>query len=227
MRVTNSSRRLFDADPIRMEFKARIGSASTVLESAHLPDPPVDISREIRGLCVVLLHAAYENLIFSLNRALLEAAVALKIPNRRLKPELQLFAIHAELQSLRNSSDKKLWSRTGPAVVSVLREARSCTIKSDLFPDDRSFMKQTQVSAFCAAFGLPSPAPILREIWADIDSVVSRRNAVAHGRMSADEVGREYTVDELRSLLVSWRDRWLDFIDVVEQAAQAKPFYTG
>ena len=43
--------------------------------------------------------------------------------------------------------------------------------------------------------------------------------------LTADEVGRRYTVDEMRALAYLWQVRWTDFLDVVETSAASRDFY--
>lgn len=86
-------------------------------------------------------------------------------------------------------------------------------------------MRQGQVKTICGLFELGDPAPILREVWQELDSVVRDRNAVAHGRETADEVGRRYSEQEILEKLDSWEARWLDFLDWVEAQATQRSFY--
>jgi hypothetical protein len=150
--------------------------------------------------------------------------MALRIPNRSLKAELQLFAVHGRVRSLRDASADRIWQSTGPSLIAALNDS-DCTLHSEVFPDDGSYMKKSQVLAFCKAFGLADPAPILKEVWGNIDAVVVRRNGVAHGRLTAEEVGREYTIDDLRALTKAWRTRWLELVDSIETQARPRSFY--
>jgi len=65
----------------------------------------------------------------------------------------------------------------------------------------------------------------LHRTWATIDSVVSERNGVAHGRKTPEDVGRGYTEKEVRKLIDDWKDDWLDFLGEVEKLAQSRDFF--
>lgn len=71
------------------------------------------------------------------------------------------------------------------------------------FPHDGSYMRRSQVSLFCELLGIGDPGPILREVWSRLDTVVIARNDIAHGTVTPDEVGRRYSVDEVRALAYS------------------------
>ncbi|MFD9211820.1 MAE_28990/MAE_18760 family HEPN-like nuclease [Streptomyces sp. NPDC059544] len=185
---------------------------------------PIDISREARGLSIVLLYAAYENLLKGISRSLLEAAIQLKLGNRRLRPEFQVFAIHSKLQALTDISTAQIWKGSGRSVVDALID-KTCSINSNIFPNDGSHMKTPQVVTFCEVFGLTPPGPILREAWGRINTVVSERNSVAHGQRTPEEVGRNYSIGEIRNLVDIWERRWCDFLIEVESTASKRDFY--
>ncbi|MFF3221768.1 HEPN domain-containing protein [Nocardia suismassiliense] len=186
---------------------------------------PVDVSREARGLCIVLLYAAYENLLKSLSRTLLESAIQCKVGNRRLRPEFQLFAVHSKLHAMTDTSSSSVWKGSGRSVVDALLDSTACSINANTFPNDGSHMKATQVATFCEVYGLDQPAPILREVWGRINTVVSERNGIAHGQRTPEEVGRNYSIGELRNLIDIWEVRWCDFLVHVESKASKREFY--
>lgn len=195
---------------------------SSGLQPAHVGP----ISREARGLAVVLLFAAYEDLLTSLTRTVLEAAIKLRVSNRRLQPGLRAFALAGSAKSARNISEKKLYSITLPKLIEVAhRGGRSCTIDSNSFPHDGSFMKRSQIEVWCRLFLVPHPDRILYRTWTAIDSVVSERNGIAHGRKTPENVGRGYTESEIRRLINDWHADWLDFLREVERLAQSRDFF--
>jgi hypothetical protein len=191
-----------------------VGSASS------LAAPRDDVSREARGIAVLLLFAAYENLLTSLCRSLLETAAKSRARARRLKPGLQLFLIHSELASLSDGGIKKLWRTSGLKLLMALAERPAREIDQNLFPDDGSYMKASQVAVFCSVFDLGDPLPVLREVWPRINTVVDQRNGIAHGRLTPEEVGRTYTHDEIMRLISLWESRWTEFLTWVEATCQ-------
>ena len=172
----------------------------------------------------MLLFASYENLLTSLVRGLLETAAKLRVSNRRLKTGIRVFAVYGDLQAIANASDRKIWTE-GLKLMEKAATSRRCTLNTALFPADGSFMKSSQVTFVCDLFGLGDPGHILREVWGQLDAIVSYRNGIAHGRLTPEEVGRNYTLSELNTLVDQWEQRWSEFVNHVGLKACTRDFY--
>ncbi len=224
---------MISLQPQRIDLQDRIDSATRLIDATHqtsaAPAAGVaanPISREARGLVIVLLFAAYENLLRSTTRTLLEAAIRLRVGNRRLRPGLRTFALFSSVQSVRSISEKRLYSDGLPKLILAADPGgRICTIDSDRFPTDGSFMRSSQIVLWCKVFDLPHPASILRRTWTSVDTIVVQRNEIAHGGQTADLVGRNYSEAEIRQLISDWQDDWLNFLDIVEQNGSTRDFY--
>jgi hypothetical protein len=215
---------MFTCATHQAELQQRIDSIRLLLAEAHPSGATTAISREIRGLAVVLLYGAYENLLKSLCRSLLETVVQLRVGNRRLRPGIRLFAAHSKLQALTTYSDTGVW-KAGFDIVATLGDSRSCSVSTGIFPNDGSNFKRPQIRTFCKVFGLPDPARVLFEIWERIDTVVTERNAVAHGQVTPDAIGRRYSLLEMEQLVNSWERGWTAFLDWIEAAASNRDFF--
>lgn len=217
----------------RIDLQDRIDSATRLIDATHPASvPPAvgitasPISREARGLVIVLLFGAYENLLRSVTRTLLETAIRLRVGNRRLRPGFRAFALFPSAQSIRSLSERRLYSDGLPKlVVAADPGGRICTIDSNGFPSDGSFMKPSQIELWCKIFDLPHPASILRRTWTAVETIVVQRNGIAHGELTADLVGRSYSEADIRQFISDWRDDWLDFLDIVEQKGSTRDFY--
>lgn len=219
---------MFDAAPYRQELTRRISTIRRMLDEVDpLPARPIStgISREMRGIAVLLLFAAYENLLKSLCRALLDRAISLRVGNKRLQTGFKQFAVHSILVSIIDSGENKLWKNSGKRLLDCAFDGRSCTIDSNIFPSDGSFMKKTQVRLFAEIFGFNDPGKILKEVWVILDSIVAERNDIAHGAKSPEEIGRNYSSADIRDLLDIWELRWIEFINHVEFLASKREFY--
>ncbi|MBM7078581.1 hypothetical protein JQX11_19875 [Micromonospora sp. MMS20-R1-14] len=216
-----------DCETHRRAFRERIATSRRLLDAAHGgSEGSGDVSRELRGLSILLLFAAYEHLLTSLCRTLLEFVAKSRATARRMKPGLRLFLAYEAFQSLAGSSKDKLWRRQGPKVVQALTESRARDINTSLFPHDGSFMKASQVGLFCELFDLGDPGPILKEVWPQLNTIVDLRNGIAHGRLTPDEVGRNYTHEEVLELINLWESRWIDFINWLEASCDDHSTFT-
>ncbi|MCP8998275.1 hypothetical protein NFC73_00785 [Pseudarthrobacter sp. RMG13] len=177
-------------------------------------------------MAVVLLFAAYENLLTSLTRTLLEGAVKCRVGNRRLRPGFRMFALKSSVTSMRAMSEKKLYSHSLPKLLDqVDSRGRECTIDPGAFPSDGSFMKTSQIKLWCQIFDVGPPPQLLQRTWASVDTIVTQRNNIAHGAQTPDEVGREYSESEIRTLIEDWRQDWIYFLSHVEKLGSSRDFY--
>jgi hypothetical protein len=219
---------MFTCQPYREELLRRI---STIRRMLDVADPQVapannaDISREVRGLVILLLFASYENLLKSLCRGLLEQAASLRVGNRRLRTGFRQFAVHTLLVSISDSTEKKIWKDSGRKLLDCAFHSRQCTIDTNIFPIDGSFMKRSQVKLFFDIFELGEPGAILKEVWDRLDTIVIERNDIAHGKLTPEEVGRAYSSADVKRLVDSWERRWLEFIDHIESKASVRDFF--
>jgi hypothetical protein len=219
---------MFDGQPYRDELIRRLNTIQHILDATHITPLPAaipDAGREARGLAIVLLFASYENLLTSLCRRLLEVAGTLRVGNRRLRKGFRLFAVHNKLRSVSNVSEGKIWRGKGLELLDCAFDSKYCSIDPNLFPSDGSFMKCSQVTIFCEIFELGDPGPILREVWDRLDTIVTQRNGIAHGGLTPEEVGRNYSLSDIQILMNLWLQRWTSFIDHIEARAQNREFY--
>lgn len=219
---------MFDGQPFRDELVRRLDAVRRILVAAHPASPPPgapNAGREARGLAIVLLFASYENLLTSLCRRLLEVATTLRVGNRRLRKGFRLFAVHNQFQSVSGASEGRIWRDIGPRLLDCAFDSRQCSINPNLFPSDGSFMKRSQVALFCEIFELGAPGLVLQEVWNRLDTIVTERNGIAHGRLTPEEVGRNYSLTDIQALVDLWQQRWVSFIDHIESKAQHRGFY--
>ena len=218
---------MIDVTPHRRALEDRIAVVTKLIDETH-PKGPVagPISREARGLAIVLLFAAYEELLVSLTRTLLEAVVRLRISNRRLQPGLRAFALRSSAESLRDVSERRLFISALPNLVDVAaRSDQKPTVNTGDFPKDGSFMKQSQIKVWAKTFGVDHPRLILSHVWDSIDAIVVQRNGVAHGSLTPQEVGRAYSEDEIRQLVADWWADWDAFLLHVNGLASSRNFF--
>ncbi len=208
------------------DLDERIAAINRLIQATHPDSQGHGVSRETRGLAVVLLFASYENLLTSLTRTLLEGAVRCGVSNSRLQPGFRLFTVDSAAQSLRRVSEKKIYVQALPNLIDqVGSRRRPCSINTDAFPSDGSYFRRSQVQVWCGIFGVPRPDLLLGRIWQKIDSVVTDRNGIAHGRLTPDMVGRRFTEDEIKSLVADWHHDWSNFLREVGRLASTRDFF--
>ncbi|TFC01623.1 hypothetical protein E3O42_09620 [Cryobacterium adonitolivorans] len=184
------------------------------------------ISRESRGLAMVVLFAAYEKLVHSLARELLETAATYRGKRKNLAPGIRLLSISGALSSVQSASKKNLWSKCGPKVSEHL-ELPASTLDTAIFPDDGSFMDESQITLFCEVFAISGWAATLGKAFFLLQEVREGRNAVAHGRMTAEEVGKSKTFGDTINKIGDWDEGWNRFLDSVEALGSARSHFVA
>ncbi|MET4900498.1 HEPN domain-containing protein [Paenarthrobacter sp. CC6] len=208
---------MLDLSLHRTDFGIRLQSAKNLVVAGEVSVGTTgDISRETRGLAIVLVFAAYENLLKKIVTSVLEQVAGSKAGNGRLKPGFKVVAASSKIQGLLNSNRKHLWTGKGQELMELATSGRHLSIQTTVFPSDGSFMKRSQISTVCDLFHLGDPSVPLYGIWDDINGIVRYRNAIAHGEQRADEVGRNYSYQETLDLIDDWSRCWNAFIDWIE-----------
>lgn len=203
----------------------RLLVANRLLDDTHRTPGQTGVSREARGLAVILIYAAYENLLKQLTTDLLDVAISMRVSNKRLHPRFRTFAIESAVQSSRALSERKSFSGLTAIADAASRSSRPCSIHPDSFPSDGSFFKQSQIRFWCDTFQVGDPAPILHRIWQRINTVVTQRNQIAHGSSEPQDIGRSYTEAEMRSLIADWQSSWDAFLIHINTLASHRDFY--
>jgi hypothetical protein len=223
---------MLNCTPINNDFNDRIQVVRRILDATRLsasgqtasPGIP-DVSREARGMAIVLLYAAYESLLRGLSRSMLEVARNLRVGNRRLQPGYQVAAAFSAMQAISDVKTSKIWKDRGPQLITNLFDPRSCTIDETIFPDTGDNFRRGQLVALCDLLGLGNPAPVLREAWDRLDTIVTQRNQIAHGQETATEIGRRYSDLDLTSLVDIWELRWTEFLAWAETQGRSRDLY--
>ena len=86
-------------------------------------------------------------------------------------------------------------------------------------------MKVSQLMVFCEVLELGDPAPILREVMSRLDTIVHERNKIAHGAVTPGDIGRNYSIGDIDSIVDNWEIRWNDFINWTEKTVSSKGFF--
>jgi hypothetical protein len=177
--------------PYQTDFQDRIAQVKALLSAADPQNagglPPVagGIARAVRGLAIVLLYAAYENLLRGLVRGLFEAAARTGAGNRRLRSGFRVSAIARDLQAVKETPGSRFKLDRALSIANALNQSRGCTVDPDWFPDDGTHMRRAQVKSIFNLFALGDPGSILKGAWDRLDTIVDERNAIAHGRRGA------------------------------------------
>lgn len=182
------------------------------------------VGAQIKGFSLVLMFAGYERLLNDICKELLRTASTYRGSVSRLTAGFRTAYISPRLESYRTCSRAKRWCDSAIGVSKALDDT-NVLLAEGFFPDDGSYLKQSQIQAFCSFFGLTNPEVSLRDAWSRIPEVREARNAIAHGRERCSFYGGRYSAKELKDLSRAWRSGWLRFAKQVELDAEPISFW--
>src|SRR5438105_12082879 len=169
---------------IRSEILDRIFSTKLLATAAAgLTMPRTQTAA--KGLAFVQLYATYEFTIIESVRATLIAATAHRIELRRLQSGLQALALDAEITSIADSKKRASWPRRLQLFDKAISDAPAAF--PELFPDDGSHFKVDQLRTLWSLFNLQCPVVPDGRMIGRIAELVTHRNAIAHGRITAED----------------------------------------
>lgn len=162
-------------------------------------NPPLPDSNEVkilRGLFWVHLYAALEFAINHGTQRLLKEIETLNVLPSHLNSSFFSVALEPNFSALRNVGEDKRWTKRLELIKSQ-NSAQPCKINSDIFGLylQNVWVEKMEVLFECLDINqqiVPNPS-----YKPYIDELVSQRNGIAHGRMSALTVGSSRRSSEL------------------------------
>jgi hypothetical protein len=169
-----------------------------------------------KGLAFVQVYAVYEFTVCSVVRTAIES---IKTHNHRLQdliPSLMALALDSELNSLRDSGDRRIWENRLNLFDKAFSKARLDIPGNTGPPHDGSHFRYTQLVMIFRVFGIKRLPVRRRAHIGRINEVVGHRNLIAHGTETANDIGRRYTRAEISHIAAQMRSVCLLLIDVFE-----------
>ncbi len=182
---------------------------------------PADV-KIMRGLFYVHLYAAIENSINELVEKSLLLINSKQVKNNHYTLIFNTISVMDKLQSLKDCSHKNFTNRS----IALMHEIGSRNIRGI---NETAFSNQLQniwistVIEVYSAFGIGNPSFDPR-VRATIDEIVDKRNAVAHGRESAQSIGERHRTDVLRQKLSTAQNFITQVIDDFESFYDEKRY---
>jgi hypothetical protein len=195
------------------EVVDRCFRAQQFLKAADGLDPMV--AKAIKGLTFVKLYAAHE---YALTQTYVEAVRVINgyaIPAAWAKNCLFSVGFADHWRSVNSLSPVKSWD-TRLKILGFTDSSEALVLSEESFPFDNSHFRVGQIETLWKVLGIVAPfCPSPRHLgW--ITEIVEHRNAIAHGRDLAENIGGRYTHEELAKAIVGQQEISLHVINVVE-----------
>lgn len=180
-------------------LQAEINDRFTAVERHFRLSPrkPADLAQTSRGLVFVEIYAIYEYTLRTSTRHSIAEIAACGHSFVNLKPSLQALFLDAELKSLREVSEKKVWEKR----IALFEKAISTDgiTPVDVMPHDGNYYRHTQLQMTFDVLGINKAITTRKRYKYSIDEVVNNRNRIAHGEETPAEVGRRYSDADIRT----------------------------
>ena len=173
----------------------------TAIEQFHRNGPrrSSELAQTTRGLVFIQIYAVYEYTVKTLTRQAILQIASHGHKLKDLRPPLLTLFLDAELKSLRETSDNKVWASR----LSIFERSTSDAVVSavNAMPNDGSHFRHTQLQVIFRTFGVSRSVTVRKRHLYSIDEIVNNRNSIAHGEETAAELGRRYSHKDVSHLI--------------------------
>ena len=204
------------------ELGSRLLAAELLTKTiAELEESRSDAAVLLKGLAFVQMYSIYEFTVRGSVQATLSSLRASAAPAAKIRHEALSLVLDSSLSSAAQAGPARLWE----CRIDLLGRARSpdsaTEFPDSLFPADGSHYRIRQLHTIWRVFGIGAPVVPDARLQGRIEEMVENRNAVAHGRRTADDVGRRYSLADIK-------DRMRDLGQICEHVlATLETHYNG
>jgi hypothetical protein len=200
-------------DPLRNEVNTRFAAVESFFKAVHALKG--DSAQVAKGLAFVQIYSTYEYTVSSVVQTAIDVLVSHNHSTKDLAPCLMTLFLDSELRSLRDCSPKDVWDRRLKLFEKVF-SGDTASVSNNILPSDGSHYRHTQLQLIFAVLGIKrTPAQRNRHLRR-IDEVVNHRNAIAHGRETAENIGRRYSRAEILHIIQQMKSVCLLLIMVIQ-----------
>jgi hypothetical protein len=150
-----------------------------------------------KGLMFVQLYGIYEYSVNSAVQATLSSIRGDGLCPLELHQRALTLVLHSRFISASTAGPRRMWEQRSDLVASIDSTSPLQSLDDTVFPKDGSHYRVRQLQTIWAVFGLAVPVVPEPRLLGRIEELVENRNAIAHGRRTAEEVGGRYSTLEI------------------------------
>lgn len=154
-----------------------------------------DLGQTSKGLVFVQIYAVYEYTARAATKLAIGQIAAKSHVFAALSPSLLALFLDAELQSLRDVSEAKVWEARIRLFEKGLSDATITAVET--IPFDGTHYRHSHLKIIFRTLGIKKAITMRKRHLFSIDEIVLNRNRIAHGEETPMEVGRRYTRQEV------------------------------
>ena len=184
----------------RKQVALRIIEGRKLLSVAiALSSSQADIAATCRGLLFIQLYGAYEYAVTTAVQGALDEVQKHSLGYGQLRRGLLALVLDPKWRSAGQVGPKGLWDSRLALIEAMNDTTPIVNLNNKLFPADGSHYRSQQLKTIERVFGIKSPILPESRLIGRIHELVEKRNAIAHGRNTAREVGAGFTNGDMES----------------------------
>jgi hypothetical protein len=216
--VRNNTRARFSENQIYLNY-------ITSLEPKKITDPiPLEL-KIMKGLFQVHLYASLEKTLNELIENTLAHIGSNGIKNIHYSIPFNTISLVDRLKSFKNCAYGNFFNKS-IEIFAEMTSSNVLTINETAFANNLQNVWTKTIEEIIKAFGIKGFI-IPQNVKTTIDELVDKRNAVAHGRESASQIGERFRADVLRLKMETIAVFSNDLIDLFENYYSNKEFLKG
>jgi hypothetical protein len=207
---------------LQNEILTRIFTIKEFFAATGNPASSATVRPVSKGLIFVQLYSVYEYTVTGVVRASLTEINSHSTPINTIRLELLGIALDAELASVIDSQRTNKWE----SKMTLFRRVNASDIlkiSDHLFPNDGSHFRIQQLNTIWELFGITVPVVPHPRFATLIAELVDNRNAISHGRRTAEDVGRSYTESEIERKINDTQDLCIHIVTAMQGHCSSLP----
>jgi hypothetical protein len=175
-----------------------------------------------KGLMFIQLYGVYEYSVKSTVQTVLSFIRRDTLSPREIHHRALTLAMNGTFDSASRVGPLKTWQKRLELVADLESSQPLHSLVDTAFPSDGSHFRPRQIQTIWDIFGLTVPPLPESKFIGRINELVENRNAIAHGRRTADDVGSAYSFEDMRK-----RVDEVEVISIYLLTEMEKHYYSG
>lgn len=185
------------------EMRERFTEAMALLIHIRQQSPedfvPLDsVQKSIRGLWLVSLYGAFERSANAIVEAAIEEISSHRARSIDCMPPIQSIIHYPKIQAVKDCGSRSVFDKS-VSLFNAVFGGTPLPVFDNPLADQMQNVDASTLTWVAGLFGLEG-VDITQADRGRLNTLRERRNAVAHGREAASEVGERYTLDEMNNL---------------------------
>ncbi|QUW27444.1 hypothetical protein J8Y16_04780 [Bacillus cereus] len=164
--------------------------------SIDKPDEEPSYVKGEKGLFFVQLYGVVEYTVRETVATTIASINNEECKYKDCKPLFMSIALNSYFDSLTNIGDSKKWDKRWE-ILTIMNSDSILNLSDELMPTDGGNIKYKQLASIWKSFCIEDPILPRQNIGGYLNELVEKRNLIAHGNQTPEEVGSRFTSNDL------------------------------